>query len=89
MPPVFTPLRLDFNFGAAPLKAQPSVVLLVLKNSGMVPLDWYGWPEGLLEGGIGVMTLETGWSEELPSLAYERPGVCEECVLMAVGPECN
>ncbi|XP_060224626.1 cilia- and flagella-associated protein 65 [Meriones unguiculatus] len=39
-PPVFTPLKLDFNFGAAPLNAPPSVVLLVLKNSGLVPLDW-------------------------------------------------
>ncbi|XP_076787763.1 cilia- and flagella-associated protein 65 isoform X1 [Arvicanthis niloticus] len=39
-PPVFTPLKLDFNFGAAPHNAPPSVVLLVLKNSGLVPLDW-------------------------------------------------
>ncbi|XP_071475534.1 cilia- and flagella-associated protein 65 [Marmota flaviventris] len=39
-PPVFTPLKLDFNFGVAPLKAPPSVVLLDLKNIGMVPLDW-------------------------------------------------
>ncbi|KAF7469989.1 Hypothetical predicted protein [Marmota monax] len=45
-PPVFTPLKLDFNFGVAPLKAPPSVVLLDLKNIGMVPLDWYGWPGG-------------------------------------------
>ncbi|EHA97571.1 Coiled-coil domain-containing protein 108, partial [Heterocephalus glaber] len=40
IPPVFTPLKLDFNFGAAPLKVQPSVVLLAMKNSGVVPLDW-------------------------------------------------
>ncbi|XP_035294734.1 cilia- and flagella-associated protein 65 isoform X2 [Cricetulus griseus] len=40
IPPVFTPLKLDFNFGAAPLNAPPSVVLLVLKNSGLVSLDW-------------------------------------------------
>ncbi|CAH6791790.1 Cfap65 [Phodopus roborovskii] len=39
-PPVFTPLKLDFNFGAAPINAPPSVVLLVLKNSGLVSLDW-------------------------------------------------
>ncbi|GAB1285104.1 Cilia- and flagella-associated protein 65 [Apodemus speciosus] len=39
-PPIFTPLKLDFNFGAAPHNAPPSVVLLVLKNSGLVPLDW-------------------------------------------------
>ncbi|XP_063101487.1 cilia- and flagella-associated protein 65 isoform X2 [Cavia porcellus] len=39
IPPVFTPLKLDFNFGAAPLKAPPSVVLLAMKNSGVVPLD--------------------------------------------------
>ncbi|MBZ3880635.1 Coiled-coil domain-containing protein 108, partial [Sciurus carolinensis] len=40
IPPVFTPLKLDFNFGAAPLKGPPSVVLLDLKNTGLVPLDW-------------------------------------------------
>ncbi|XP_040609232.1 cilia- and flagella-associated protein 65 isoform X3 [Mesocricetus auratus] len=39
-PPVFTPLKLDFNFGAAPLNAPSSVVLLLLKNSGLVSLDW-------------------------------------------------
>lgn len=42
IPPVFTALKLSFNFGAAPIDAPPSVVLLALKNSGMVPLDWYG-----------------------------------------------
>ncbi|XP_077011288.1 cilia- and flagella-associated protein 65 isoform X7 [Tamandua tetradactyla] len=40
IPPVFTPLKLDFNFGAAPIEAPPSVVLLALKNSGVVPADW-------------------------------------------------
>ncbi|ELK17194.1 Coiled-coil domain-containing protein 108 [Pteropus alecto] len=40
IPPIFTPLKLDFNFGAAPVEAPPSVVLLALKNSGVVPLDW-------------------------------------------------
>ncbi|XP_023578883.1 cilia- and flagella-associated protein 65 isoform X2 [Octodon degus] len=40
IPPVFTPLKLDFNFGAAPLKTPPSVVLLAMKNSGVVPMDW-------------------------------------------------
>nr|XP_019597442.1 PREDICTED: cilia- and flagella-associated protein 65 [Rhinolophus sinicus] len=40
IPPVFTPLKLDFNFGAAPIEAPPSVVLLALKNSGGVPLHW-------------------------------------------------
>ncbi|XP_046498897.1 cilia- and flagella-associated protein 65 isoform X4 [Equus quagga] len=40
IPPVFTPLKLTFNFGAAPIEAPPSVVLLALKNSGVVPLDW-------------------------------------------------
>ncbi|XP_027821002.2 cilia- and flagella-associated protein 65 isoform X5 [Ovis aries] len=40
IPPVFTALKLNFNFGAAPIDAPPSVVLLALKNSGMVPLDW-------------------------------------------------
>ncbi|XP_004402829.1 PREDICTED: coiled-coil domain-containing protein 108 [Odobenus rosmarus divergens] len=40
IPTIFTPLKLDFNFGAAPIEALPSVVLLALKNSGVVPLDW-------------------------------------------------
>lgn len=52
-PPVFTPLKLDFNFGAAPHNAPPSVVLLVLKNSGLVPLDWYGYAERELLQGSG------------------------------------
>lgn len=51
-PPIFTPLKLDFNFGAAPLNALPSVVLLVLKNSGLVSLDWYGWAEGRCYKGL-------------------------------------
>ena len=53
IPPVFTALKLNFNFGAAPIDAPPSVVLLALKNSGMVPLDWYGvgcWGTGA--GGV-------------------------------------
>nr|XP_028686966.1 cilia- and flagella-associated protein 65 isoform X5 [Macaca mulatta] len=40
IPRILTPLRLDFNFGAAPFKAPPSVVFLALKNNGVVPLDW-------------------------------------------------
>ncbi|XP_032492501.1 cilia- and flagella-associated protein 65 [Phocoena sinus] len=40
IPSFFTPLKLNFNFGAAPIDAPPSVVLLALKNSGVVPLDW-------------------------------------------------
>uniref|UniRef100_A0A8C7CAS4 Cilia and flagella associated protein 65 n=1 Tax=Neovison vison TaxID=452646 RepID=A0A8C7CAS4_NEOVI len=40
IPTVFTHLKLDFNFGAAPMEAPPSVVLLALKNRGVVSLDW-------------------------------------------------
>uniref|UniRef100_A0A673SXB1 Cilia and flagella associated protein 65 n=1 Tax=Suricata suricatta TaxID=37032 RepID=A0A673SXB1_SURSU len=40
IPTIFTPLKLDFNFGAAPIEARPSVVLLALKNTGVVHLDW-------------------------------------------------
>uniref|UniRef100_A0A8C9J5I9 Cilia and flagella associated protein 65 n=1 Tax=Piliocolobus tephrosceles TaxID=591936 RepID=A0A8C9J5I9_9PRIM len=40
IPRILTPLKLDFNFGAAPFKAPPSVVFLALKNNGVVPLDW-------------------------------------------------
>ncbi|XP_008257396.3 cilia- and flagella-associated protein 65 isoform X1 [Oryctolagus cuniculus] len=39
-PPVLTPLKLDFNFGAAPINAPASVVLLTLKNRGVVPVHW-------------------------------------------------
>ncbi|XP_075789053.1 cilia- and flagella-associated protein 65 isoform X3 [Pelodiscus sinensis] len=40
VPPVHTPVLLDFNFGAAPLEAEPSVVSLMLENSGVVPAEW-------------------------------------------------
>uniref|UniRef100_F6XEM4 Cilia and flagella associated protein 65 n=1 Tax=Monodelphis domestica TaxID=13616 RepID=F6XEM4_MONDO len=40
IPSVYTPLLLDFNFGAAPIGTEPSVVFLLLKNSGVVPLNW-------------------------------------------------
>ncbi|XP_012401795.1 cilia- and flagella-associated protein 65 isoform X1 [Sarcophilus harrisii] len=40
IPSFFTPLRLDFNFGASPIGSEPSVVFLLLKNSGVVPLNW-------------------------------------------------
>lgn len=56
-PPIFTPLKLDFNFGAAPHNAPPSVVLIVLKNSGLVPLDWYGYAAA--RGGESYMGLGT------------------------------
>uniref|UniRef100_A0A4X2JWM6 Cilia and flagella associated protein 65 n=1 Tax=Vombatus ursinus TaxID=29139 RepID=A0A4X2JWM6_VOMUR len=40
IPSFFTPLLLDFNFGASPIGSEPSVVFLLLKNSGVVPLNW-------------------------------------------------
>ncbi|XP_043852035.1 cilia- and flagella-associated protein 65 [Dromiciops gliroides] len=40
IPSIFTPLLLDFNFGASPIGSEPSVVFLLLKNSGVVPLNW-------------------------------------------------
>ncbi|XP_067426153.1 cilia- and flagella-associated protein 65 [Emydura macquarii macquarii] len=40
VPPVHTPVLLDFNFGAAPIEAEPSVVILMLENSGVVPVEW-------------------------------------------------
>ncbi|XP_043931157.1 cilia- and flagella-associated protein 65 [Protopterus annectens] len=39
-PSVFTPVMLDFNFGAASTGAEPSVVLLLLENKGVLPVDW-------------------------------------------------
>ncbi|NXX97356.1 CFA65 protein, partial [Centropus bengalensis] len=40
IPPVYTPLRLDFNFGAAPIGSEPTLVMLLLVNKGVVPVEW-------------------------------------------------
>ncbi|XP_061465321.1 cilia- and flagella-associated protein 65 isoform X2 [Rhineura floridana] len=40
IPPVYTPVMLDFNFGAAPVGCVPSVVVLMLQNSGAIPVNW-------------------------------------------------
>uniref|UniRef100_A0A6I8ND97 Cilia and flagella associated protein 65 n=1 Tax=Ornithorhynchus anatinus TaxID=9258 RepID=A0A6I8ND97_ORNAN len=40
IPPVGTPGGLDFNFGAAPLDARPSVFLLLFRNVSAVPARW-------------------------------------------------
>ncbi|XP_072117075.1 cilia- and flagella-associated protein 65 isoform X2 [Mobula birostris] len=39
-PPVSTPVMVDFNFGAAPACSDPSIVLLVLENKEILPVDW-------------------------------------------------
>ncbi|NXK96416.1 CFA65 protein, partial [Formicarius rufipectus] len=40
IPPVYTPLQLDFNFGSAPVGSEPALVMLLLENKGVVPVDW-------------------------------------------------
>ncbi|NWU94723.1 CFA65 protein, partial [Upupa epops] len=40
IPPVQTHLLLDFNFGAAPVGAEPTLVMLLLANKGVVPVQW-------------------------------------------------
>nr|XP_034983136.1 cilia- and flagella-associated protein 65 isoform X1 [Zootoca vivipara] len=40
IPPVYTPVMLDFNFGAAPVRSVPSVVVLMLQNNGGIPVNW-------------------------------------------------
>ncbi|NXV75496.1 CFA65 protein, partial [Atlantisia rogersi] len=40
IPPVHTPLLLDFNFGAAPIGSEPTLVMLLLANKGVVPVEW-------------------------------------------------
>ncbi|KAJ7345981.1 hypothetical protein JRQ81_001931 [Phrynocephalus forsythii] len=40
IPPVYTPVMLDFNFGAAPVGCEPSVVVLMLQNNGVIPVNW-------------------------------------------------
>lgn len=40
IPPVYTPLLLDFDFGSAPVGSEPTIVRLLLENKGVVPADW-------------------------------------------------
>ncbi|NWW99450.1 CFA65 protein, partial [Caloenas nicobarica] len=40
IPPVYTPLLLDFNFGAAPIGSEPALVMLLMVNKGVVPVEW-------------------------------------------------
>ncbi|NWW74377.1 CFA65 protein, partial [Climacteris rufus] len=40
IPPVYTALLLDFDFGSAPVGSEPTLVMLLLENKGVVPVDW-------------------------------------------------
>ncbi|NXF92889.1 CFA65 protein, partial [Eubucco bourcierii] len=40
IPPVYTPLLVDFNFGAASIGSEPTLVMLLLVNKGVVPVEW-------------------------------------------------
>ncbi|NXS88297.1 CFA65 protein, partial [Erpornis zantholeuca] len=40
IPPVYTPLLLDFDFGSAPVGSEPTIVTLLLENNGVIPVDW-------------------------------------------------
>ncbi|KAH0621232.1 hypothetical protein JD844_022312 [Phrynosoma platyrhinos] len=40
IPSIYTPVMLDFNFGAAPVGCMPSVVVLMLQNNGVIPVNW-------------------------------------------------
>ncbi|NWH37950.1 CFA65 protein, partial [Chloropsis hardwickii] len=40
IPPVYTPLRLDFDFASGLVNSEPTIVLLLLENKGAVPVDW-------------------------------------------------
>ncbi|XP_023786926.1 cilia- and flagella-associated protein 65 isoform X4 [Cyanistes caeruleus] len=40
IPPVYTPLLLDFDFGSAPVGSEPTIVMLLLENKGVIPVDW-------------------------------------------------
>ncbi|NXR48460.1 CFA65 protein, partial [Hippolais icterina] len=40
IPPVYTPLLLDFDFGSAPIGSEPTIVTLLLENKGVIPVDW-------------------------------------------------
>ncbi|XP_067890912.1 cilia- and flagella-associated protein 65 isoform X3 [Heterodontus francisci] len=39
-PSVSTPVMVDFNFGAAPICSDPSIVLLMMENKEMTPANW-------------------------------------------------
>ncbi|XP_067843127.1 cilia- and flagella-associated protein 65 isoform X2 [Heptranchias perlo] len=39
-PSVSTPVMVDFNFGAAPICSDPSIVLLMMENREMMPVNW-------------------------------------------------
>ncbi|KAG8125280.1 hypothetical protein E2320_020475, partial [Naja naja] len=40
IPPVYTPVMVDFNFGAAPVGCGLSVVVLMIQNNGTIPVNW-------------------------------------------------
>ncbi|XP_070585217.1 cilia- and flagella-associated protein 65 isoform X2 [Erythrolamprus reginae] len=40
IPPVYTPVMVDFNFGAAPVGCESSVVVLMILNNGTIPVNW-------------------------------------------------
>ncbi|XP_034289620.1 cilia- and flagella-associated protein 65 isoform X1 [Pantherophis guttatus] len=40
IPPVYTPVMVDFNFGAAPVGCESSVVVLMIQNNGTIPVNW-------------------------------------------------
>ncbi|NXY06369.1 CFA65 protein, partial [Pteruthius melanotis] len=40
IPPVYTPLLLDFDFGSALVGSEPTLVTLLLENNGVIPVDW-------------------------------------------------
>ncbi|XP_072325408.1 cilia- and flagella-associated protein 65 isoform X1 [Scyliorhinus torazame] len=39
-PSVSTPVMVDFNFGAAPICSDPSIVLLMMENKEVTPTNW-------------------------------------------------
>ncbi|XP_053117944.1 cilia- and flagella-associated protein 65 isoform X2 [Hemicordylus capensis] len=39
-PRAYAPVMLDFNFGAAPVRSEPSAVVLMLQNNGAIPVNW-------------------------------------------------
>uniref|UniRef100_U3IZB5 Cilia and flagella associated protein 65 n=1 Tax=Anas platyrhynchos platyrhynchos TaxID=8840 RepID=U3IZB5_ANAPP len=40
IPPVYTPFVVDFDFGAASIGSEPSLVVLLLLNKGVMPVEW-------------------------------------------------
>ncbi|NXL55971.1 CFA65 protein, partial [Chordeiles acutipennis] len=82
IPPVHTPLLLDFNFGAAPIGSEPTLVMLLLANKGVVPVEW-----AFLFSSDQKMDMEH-WAEDVDFSPHELHQIrIEDNQLFSVSPK--